>query len=91
MVNEALDTRDYFAGQAIIGMLSNPHCTLPATQRESFPAHVLQILAFHAYQIADAMIEASAIKESGGPPDPVSPQPQPVRDPETEADTESPY
>jgi hypothetical protein len=91
LVNEALDTRDYFAGQAIIGMLSNPHCTLPATQRESFPAHVLQILAFHAYQIADAMIEASAIKDSGVPPEPVRPQPRPVLDPETEADAESPY
>jgi len=64
------DTRDYFAGQAIVGMLSNPHCTLPVTQRDCFPAHTLQILAFHAYQIADALIEASVIKLSSIPPEP---------------------
>jgi hypothetical protein len=57
-----MELRDYFAGQAIVGMLSNPHCTLPVTQRDSFPLHTVQILAFHAYQIADAMIEASSIK-----------------------------
>lgn len=91
MVNEALDSRDYFAGQAIIGMLSNPHCTLPATQRESFPAHVLQILAFHAYQIADAMIEASAVKEPALASESVRLDSQPVRDSASEADAESPY
>ena len=58
-----MDLRDYFAGQAIAGMLSNPHCTLPRTQRDAFPEHALQILAFHAYQIADSMLQASELKD----------------------------
>jgi hypothetical protein len=64
-----MDLRDYFAGQAIAGMLSNPHCTLPCTQRDSFPEHTLQILAFHAYQIADSMLQASELKERRRPSD----------------------
>jgi hypothetical protein len=83
--------RDHFAAQAIAGMLSNPHCTLPMTQRDSFPSHALQILAFHAYEIADAMLEAAAIKESRAPTEPPRAQPQPVSEPEARADDEPQY
>jgi hypothetical protein len=84
-----MDTRDYLAGQAIVGMLSNPHCPLPVTQRECFPVHTLQILAFHAYQIADAMMEASAIKQSGVLSEPPSAATGPDCLPRNSWDTES--
>jgi hypothetical protein len=64
-----MEIRDYFAAQAIVGMLSNSHCNVPVTERQSFPSHTLQILAFHAYQIADAMMEASAVKQTDLPPE----------------------
>jgi hypothetical protein len=46
-----MSLRDYFAGQALAGMLSNPECI---TGR---PA-----VAVHAYGYADAMIAAREVK-----------------------------
>jgi hypothetical protein len=53
--------------------------------------HTLQILAFHAYQIADAMIEASAITASILPPEPQATATRPQADSGSLSDVESPY
>jgi hypothetical protein len=86
-----MEIRDYFAAQAIVGMLSNSHCNVPVTERQSFPAHTLQILAFHAYQIADAMMEASAVKQTDLPPETQKVDVVPVFQSDVSSEEDSPY
>jgi hypothetical protein len=51
-----MSMRDYFAGQALIGLLSNPNYTMPGVERSGIMP----------YKIADAMITARDEDASDG-------------------------
>lgn len=67
--HEGLTKREYFAGQALAGMLANDKSI-------SVFSVTKEAVAYRCYELADAMVEAS--KKFGEEPEDIGPQKQPA-------------
>jgi hypothetical protein len=61
-IKGGMSLRDYFAGQALVGLLGNPDRTIKQQQTDGMAELAMQAYAISAYRFADEMLKVREAK-----------------------------